>query len=122
MAEPGLTPCPRLERGDKVAVIAASGPVEASRLQRALDALNAYDLDPVVLPSARATTDPLDGGYLAGSDTQRGADLTAALGDPAYRAVLCARGGYGAQRTLECVDWDAIDPKRPRVEIGRAHV
>src|SRR5699024_10237749 len=83
MAEPGLTPCPRLERGDKVAVIAASGPVEASRLQRALDALNAYDLDPVVLPSARATTDPLDGGYLAGSDTQRGAELTAALGDPA---------------------------------------
>lgn len=122
MADGGLAPCPHLAHGDKVAVIAASGPVDATRLQRAVDALAGRGLDPVVLPSARASGDPLGGGYLAGDDRQRGADLTNALADPAYRAVFCARGGYGAQRTLEWVDWDAIDKDRPRIVIGFSDV
>lgn len=36
--------------------------------------------------------------YFAGADADRAAELEAALGDPAVRAIFCARGGYGATR------------------------
>lgn len=39
-------------------------------------------------------------GYLAGEDRGRAEDLLWALGDPSLDAVWCARGGYGAQRTV----------------------
>src|SRR5262249_9458224 len=38
--------------------------------------------------------------YLAGDDGRRGAELAAALADPEIRAIVAARGGYGAMRIL----------------------
>jgi muramoyltetrapeptide carboxypeptidase len=38
--------------------------------------------------------------YLAGEDSRRLEELRAALHDPKVKAVLCARGGYGAMRLL----------------------
>jgi muramoyltetrapeptide carboxypeptidase LdcA involved in peptidoglycan recycling len=43
--------------------------------------------------------------YLAGDDAARAADLRAALTDPGIAGIVFARGGYGAQRTLEAMDW-----------------
>jgi muramoyltetrapeptide carboxypeptidase len=50
---------------------------------------------------------------LAGSDTERVADLNGLLEDDTVDAVLCARGGYGAMRLLERVNFEAVrrDPK-----------
>ncbi|MGH3424079.1 MAG: S66 peptidase family protein, partial [Nocardioidaceae bacterium] len=117
-----LRACPALRPGDTVAVLAASGPAEQDRLDGGLAALEGLGLKPDVLASARASTDPLDGGYLAGDDAQRAADLTTALSEAAYRGVFCARGGYGAQRTLELVDWSAVDRDLPRVLVGYSDV
>nr|SBO96368.1 Muramoyltetrapeptide carboxypeptidase [Nonomuraea gerenzanensis] len=52
-------------------------------------------------------------GYLAGRDADRLADLNAAFADPAVRAVITTRGGAGAYRILDGLDFDAIraDPK-----------
>lgn len=47
-------------------------------------------------------------GYLAGSDEQRAADITAAFQDPDCRAVICSRGGYGCARLLEHLDLDMM--------------
>ena len=60
--------------------------------------------------------------YLAGDDALRGADLTRALADPAYTAVFCAAGGCGMQRTLERIDWAAIDASAPKVVVGYSDV
>lgn len=51
--------------------------------------------------------------YLAGSDRQRCLDLNAMLTHPEVRAIIFARGGYGAMRILESVDCQAVtdDPK-----------
>lgn len=46
--------------------------------------------------------------HLAGTDADRAADLMEAFLDPAYNAVLCARGGYGAARLLPLLDLDAM--------------
>jgi len=56
-------------------------------------------------------------GYFAGSDGLRLSCLHHALGDPEARAILCARGGYGATRLL-----GALDPGRlrehPKLLVG----
>ncbi|MCD0481058.1 LD-carboxypeptidase [Streptacidiphilus sp. ASG 303] len=116
MAESLLRP-PALRPGDRVAVAAASGPPDQAALDRGLAALRGLGLEPDVLPSARA-----GGAYLAGSDALRAADLTRALTDPSYRAVLLACGGYGAQRTLELVDWERVGAPAPRAVVGYSDV
>jgi muramoyltetrapeptide carboxypeptidase len=106
----------RLAPGARVAVVAPAGPVPEERVQAGLDVLRGWDLDPVVAPHV------LDGhpelGYLAGADADRAADLQNAWCDPSVDAVLCARGGYGAQRTADLLDWEAMRAAGPKVFVG----
>ncbi|MDG9712675.1 S66 peptidase family protein [Streptomyces sp. DH10] len=107
---------PRLVPGARVAVVAPSGPVPEERLQAGLDVLRCWDLDPVVAPHVLGRHREFD--YLAGTDAQRAADLQNAWCDPAVAAVLCARGGYGAQRMADLLDWEAMRAAGPKVFAG----
>ncbi|MET9522588.1 S66 peptidase family protein [Streptomyces coeruleorubidus] len=107
---------PRLAPGARVAVVAPSGPVPEERLQAGLDVLRGWDLDPVVAPHVLGRHREFD--YLAGTDAQRAADLQNAWCDPAVAAVLCARGGYGAQRMADLLDWEAMRAAGPKVFAG----
>lgn len=106
----------RLAPGARVAVVAPSGPVAEERLQAGLDVLRGWDLDPVVAPHVLDRHGEL--GHLAGTDADRAADLQHAWCDPAVDAVLCARGGYGAQRMADLLDWDAMRAAGPKVFVG----
>ncbi|CAL9381812.1 putative murein peptide carboxypeptidase [Streptomyces sp. enrichment culture] len=112
----GLTRPARLAPGARVAVVAPSGPVPEERLQAGLDVLRGWDLDPVVAPHVLDRHGTLD--HLAGDDADRAADLQGAWCDPAVDAVLCARGGYGAQRLVGLLDWDAMRAAGPKVFVG----
>jgi len=103
-----------------VAVVAPSGPVAEERLQAGLDLLRGWDLDPVVAPHVLDAHGEL--GYLAGSDADRAADLQRAWCDPSVDAVLCARGGYGAQRMVDLLDWEAMRAAGPKVFVGFSDV
>ena len=52
-------------------------------------------------------------GFLAGTDDARAADLNEAFADPAVRAVFATRGGKGAYRIADRIDFAAVrrDPK-----------
>jgi muramoyltetrapeptide carboxypeptidase len=100
-----------LRPGDRLAVLCVSGPVDRQALETGLDALRFAGLDPVTYPSARALGTMRS--YLAGDDAMRAGDLRAALTDPGVAGILFARGGYGAQRTLEAMDWDGLSPRTP---------
>ena len=106
-----LTRPPALRPGDRVAVLSSSSPPDPVRLPDGLDALRFAGLEPVVYPSAH------DGGsvrpYLAGSDELRAAELRQALLDDSIAGIIFACGGYGAQRTLEAMDWSGLDRVRP---------
>ena len=97
-----------LRAGDAVALVSPAGPVAAARVEAAVRELTGWGLQPVVYPHALDVE-----GFLAGSDAHRIADLNDALADPQIRAVLCTRGGYGVQRIIEHLDYDAVrrDPK-----------
>ncbi|GAB4342972.1 MAG: LD-carboxypeptidase [Cyanophyceae cyanobacterium] len=59
-------------------------------------------------------------GYLAGTDGQRRDQLMAALGDSRCRAIVCARGGYGAARLLEDWDWPLFAGRGSALALGNA--
>lgn len=110
----------RLAPGARVAIVAPSGPVPEERVQAGLDVLRGWDLDPVVAPHVLDRHGEF--GYLAGSDANRAADLQRAWCDPSVAAVLCARGGYGAQRMVDLLDWEAMRAAGPKVFVGFSDV
>jgi len=55
--------------------------------------------------------------YLAGSDSERAEELMDLFQDPTIKAILCARGGYGAMRLLDRLDYPALG-KQPKMFIG----
>ena len=98
----------RVRAGDVVGVVAPAGPIEEPKLRAGLTVLESLGLRPRLgnaVLERRA--------HLAGDDDARRADLAAMLADPDVRAVFCARGGYGSQRIVPAIDWDAVrgDPK-----------
>jgi muramoyltetrapeptide carboxypeptidase len=111
---------PALRHGDRVAVLSASSPPDPGELRVGLDALRFAGLEPVVYSTAK------DGGsmrsYLAGDDKLRAGDLRAALTDPSIAGIIFACGGYGAQRTLEAMDWDGLGDLAPKVLAGYSDV
>jgi muramoyltetrapeptide carboxypeptidase len=102
---PALVRPRRLRPGDRIGIVAPSGPVPRERLDAGLDILRSWDLDPVVAPHV---LDEHPFGYLAGADRDRAEDLQRMWCDPGVAAVLCARGGYGVQRMVDLVDWAAM--------------
>ena len=110
----------RLSPGDTVAVVAPAGPVPADRLDAGLAVLRSWGLEVRELPGTRGRYEPLD--YLAADDASRAADLMAAWCDPDVAAVFCARGGYGVQRMVDLLDWDALAAAGPKVLVGFSDV
>ncbi|MFJ3093071.1 S66 peptidase family protein [Streptomyces hydrogenans] len=117
---PALARPVRLRPGDRVAVVAPSGPVPGPALAAGLDVLRSWGLDPVVAPHVLDTHPDI--GHLAGTDRDRARDLTEAWCDPTVAGVLCARGGYGAQRMVDLLDWTAIRAAGPKVFVGYSDV
>jgi muramoyltetrapeptide carboxypeptidase len=109
-----------LRPGDKVAVLCVSSPVDPGRLDGGLHVLRFAGFDPVTYPSAHAPGSMRS--YLAGEDKMRAGDLRAALLDPSIAGILFAKGGVGAQRTLEALDWDGLDQVAPKVLVGYSDV
>ncbi len=60
-------------------------------------------------------------GYLAGSDIIRATDINNFFKDDEVDAILCYRGGYGAGRMLDLIDFDAIK-QNPKLLVGFSDV
>ena len=111
-----LTRPPRLKQGDRVGIVAPSGPVPPERLARGVEVLREWGLEPVVGPHV---LDPHPGvPHLAAVDEHRAGDFQAAWCDPSLAAVVAARGGYGSQRILDRLDWDLLRSAAPKVFVG----
>jgi muramoyltetrapeptide carboxypeptidase len=93
---------PPLRPGDLIRVIAPSGPFEREDFWPGLAWIRTrYRL--LVSPGVLERE-----GYLAGTDARRHEELCAAMTDRAAKAIVVARGGYGAMRVLEGLPWDAL--------------
>ena len=107
---------PALKRGDAVGVVAPAGPVEPGPLERGLRILRRMGLEPVEGRCLRQRT-----GFLAGSDSDRAEDLIRMFRDSRIRGILCARGGYGANRVLPYLK-PALVRAHPKVVVGSSDI
>lgn len=106
-----LPPAPR--RGARVALVAPAGPLRGQRdLDHAVANVRALGWEPVIGEHA------LDcAGYFAGSDEARLADFNRAAADESVDMIWCIRGGYGAMRLLDGIDYASLRA-RPRPLVG----
>ncbi|MDI6102432.1 LD-carboxypeptidase [Actinoplanes sp. NEAU-A12] len=98
----------RLRPGDLVALVSPSGPLTPEQAAPAAQVLARWGL------RARHGRHALGRHtFLSGTDDERLTDLDAAFRDPEVRGILCLRGGYGTQRIVDRIDYDAVraDPK-----------
>lgn len=103
--------------GDLVALVATSGPTaDDGQAARAAAAVETLGFRVRVYPSCTARR-----GYLAGSDEGRARDLQDAFADPEVAGVFCIRGGYGAGRILDKLDYGAI-ARNPKPFAGYSDV
>jgi muramoyltetrapeptide carboxypeptidase len=103
---------PALRPGDRVALLSPSGPAVLARVEAAVAVLESWGLS--VSRGAHALG---RSGFFAGSDADRVADLCSAVLDPSVRAVMCTRGGYGAQRIVDAVPWESLRSS-PKLVVG----
>ena len=103
---------PELQPGDTVGVIAPSGSFERERLAPGLAFLRAKGFGVREGASLYAQDR-----YLAGTDRARADDVNAMFADGDVKGIFVARGGYGAARILEFLDWASI-AQNPKVLVG----
>lgn len=102
-----LSKPPALQAGDRIAVIAPSGPPDPIRLEKGIELLESSGFSVV-----RGGSLTQRRGYLAGPDQSRALEFENVMSDPDIKAVFAARGGTGALRLLPLIDFSAFqDPK-----------
>lgn len=107
----------RLPLRAHIAVLAASGPSERSRIEEAAHSIEARGHSLTIAPNI----DWRHRGYLAGSDEERIETLNHFLRSPEFDAFFFARGGYGAMRILDRIDYAAVAAD-PRPIVGFSDV
>ena len=102
MLSPYLSGAP-LQAGDTVRLVAPSGPTDEEALCAAIAQLESWGLDVELGKHIRARHPGVS--YLAGTDEERRSDLVEAWCAEHVSAVIALRGGYGAMRLLDGIDF-----------------
>ena len=112
-----MRPYPSVTPGARVALIAPAGPLSLpADIDRAMANARTLGWEPVIGEHAREKHT-----YFAGHDDERLSDLNTALRDDSIAVLWCLRGGYGAMRLLEGVDYAALR-NTPKVLIGYSDI
>lgn len=91
---------PKLVPGDTVALVSPAKAIEASYIDFAKDYLENQGFNVIVGPNAAN-----EHRYFSGTDMERASDLQWAIDHPEVKAIICNRGGYGAIRLFDLVNW-----------------
>ena len=108
-----------LKPGDCVGIAAPGANLsrrERDRLDGAVSLLGEWGFRVKTLSDPRRQR-----GYFAGEDQDRAQQMMDLFADPEVRAVLCARGGYGAQRIIPLLD-PLVIQENPKVFVGSSDI
>ena len=109
------SPCsipPYLKPGSVIGITSPAGYITIDAMKPAVQVLQSwgYKIKPGRTIGRRDAT-------FGGTDDERRADLQQMLDDPSINAIMCARGGYGAIRIVDGLDFTAFK-KAPKWVIG----
>ncbi|MCM3389440.1 S66 peptidase family protein [Ureibacillus chungkukjangi] len=106
----------RLSVGDTVGVVALSGPLAMEYLPEKIALLEGLGLRVKIGESVGLT-----GKYLAGKDEERLNDLHKMIQDPEVKGIFCLKGGYGAARIADRIDYQSLT-ENPKIFWGFSDV
>lgn len=107
----------KLEKGDTISIIAPSGGVESDEnLLRATAYLKSLGYNVKWGKNVLKTNK-----YLAGTDNERLEDLHNAFKDKGINAIIALRGGYGAIRLINKIDYNLIK-QNPKIFAGYSDI
>ena len=107
----------KLKFGDTIGLIAPSGAVRTEgAIERAVQETERMGFRVKLGESAGQKY-----GYLSGTDEIRARDINAMFADNEVDAIICLRGGYGATRILDLLDYDLIR-RNPKIFMGFSDV
>ncbi|MBN1155444.1 LD-carboxypeptidase [candidate division KSB1 bacterium] len=111
-----IKPC-ELKAGDKIGIISpASKPSDMELVVKGMDYLRSRNFEPL---SGKYVFEQR--GYLAGKDEDRITDLNDMFRSKDIKAIICSRGGYGAPRILDQLDFRSIK-RNPKIFIGYSDI
>jgi muramoyltetrapeptide carboxypeptidase len=110
-ATPRIKP-PALRAGDTVGIVAPASNVKRGDLQAGCEGLRRAGYRPIYLDSIFEQDL-----YFAGSVERRARELEEMFMREDVRAIVCARGGYGANYLLEALDLEKIKA-HPKIFVG----
>ena len=107
-----------LKKGDTVAIVAPSGVLKNYNgyMLKAKELLKSWGLEASIGENVFN-----DNGHFAGTDNQRSADFQLALDDKSIKAIWCARGGYGAMRVIDNLNFEKYK-ENPKWIIGYSDI
>ena len=106
----------KLTKGDTISIIATSGEIN---LEKILNAKKYFEQKGFNVVLGSNITKSNNG--LAGNDNERLEDLHNAFLDKNINAILCARGGYGALRLVNKIDYSIIQ-NNPKILCGYSDI
>jgi muramoyltetrapeptide carboxypeptidase len=118
MSSPNLPPIkpPALRLGDTVGIVAPASNVKAADLEAGCDALRLAGYRPFYFDSILEQDL-----YFAGSVERRVHELEEMFVRDDIRAIVCARGGYGANYLLQSLDFGKIKT-HPKIFVGYSDI
>src|SRR6185503_4635416 len=114
--EPEFISPPILKNGDLIGITAPAGYITHEEIQSAVKKMEDWGYTIKV----GGTIDKRDFTF-GGTDEERANDLQQMLDDPKIKAIMCARGGYGAVRIIDKLNWEKFKAK-PKWIIGFSDV
>lgn len=106
-----------LKKGDTIGLVATSSHVgNLEKVKKCQEVLNGLGFNVMVGESCY-----LQYGYLSGPDDVRARDVNRMFEDKRIQGIFCIRGGYGASRILDKLDYDMIK-KNPKVFAGYSDI
>lgn len=103
---------PYLKSGDTIGITSPAGYITLADIQPAVQQLQGWGFN-IKVGSTIGKRDFTFGG----TDEERSADFQAMMDDHSVKAILCARGGYGAVRIIDKLNFGALKLK-PKWIIG----
>src|SRR5690625_3729331 len=106
----------RLQKGDTIGICAPSGPIKTEKLSKAILLFENMGLH----VKLGKYIDHVEG-YLAGNDQERLEDFHTMVADKDVKAIMFARGGYGAGRIVPSIDFQLVQDN-PKIIWGYSDI
>src|SRR5258706_726699 len=107
---------PALRNGDTIGVVAPARWVDAAELDSAPAALLGQRFALRLAPQIALRLH-----QFGGSDADRARGIEAMFADPAIKAIVCAKGGYGSPRIVDALDY-ALIARNPKRFVGYSDI